>query len=104
MGGYMATGIAGRLPQLVPGQVLKLKQLTVLSLTETSKVLPYDLFIQELDVTNVCELEDFLINERMHVVGLGTNGGKCCFIDFNSTDYYEENLSISLLVAYDDRA
>ncbi|GMQ00404.1 hypothetical protein CsSME_00047503 [Camellia sinensis var. sinensis] len=52
-------GNAGRLPQLVPDQTLKLKQLTVLTLAETDK---------ELDVTNVRELGDFLINECMHMV------------------------------------
>ncbi|OMO69599.1 hypothetical protein CCACVL1_19392 [Corchorus capsularis] len=55
-----------RLPPLVPDQVLKLKQLTVLTLAETNKVLPYDQLKQELDVTNVRELEDFLINECMY--------------------------------------
>ncbi|KAL5067099.1 hypothetical protein RYX36_017986, partial [Vicia faba] len=55
------------LMQLTPDQILKLKQLTVLTLTETYKVLPYDQLMQELDVTNVCELEDFLINECMYV-------------------------------------
>ncbi|CAK9133584.1 unnamed protein product [Ilex paraguariensis] len=58
---------AGHLPQLVPDQLLKLKQLTVLTLAETNKVLPYDVLKQELDVTNVRELEDFLINECMYV-------------------------------------
>ncbi|GLT51562.1 hypothetical protein SLA2020_249640 [Shorea laevis] len=57
---------AGRLPQLAPDQVLKLKQLTVLTLAETNKVLPYDQLMQELDVANVRELEDFLINECMY--------------------------------------
>ncbi|PNY09976.1 cop9 signalosome complex subunit 7-like protein [Trifolium pratense] len=57
---------AERLPQLVPDQILKLKQLTVLTLAETHKVLPYDQLMQELDVTNVRELEDFLINECMY--------------------------------------
>lgn len=57
---------AGRLPQLTAEQVLKLKQLTVLTLAETNKVLPYDQLMQELDVTNVRELEDFLINECMY--------------------------------------
>ncbi|XP_027349813.1 COP9 signalosome complex subunit 7 isoform X5 [Abrus precatorius] len=57
---------AGRLPQLIPDQILKLKQLTVLTLAETYKVLPYDQLMQELDVTNVRELEDFLINECMY--------------------------------------
>ncbi|GAV82458.1 PCI domain-containing protein [Cephalotus follicularis] len=57
---------AGHLPHLVPDQVLKLKQLTVLTLAETNKVLPYDLLMLELDVANVRELEDFLINECMY--------------------------------------
>ncbi|XP_019413274.1 PREDICTED: COP9 signalosome complex subunit 7-like isoform X2 [Lupinus angustifolius] len=57
---------AGRLPQLVPEQILKLKQLTVLTMADTYKVLPYDQLMQELDVTNVRELEDFLINECMY--------------------------------------
>ncbi|KAJ6729977.1 COP9 SIGNALOSOME COMPLEX SUBUNIT 7 [Salix viminalis] len=57
---------AGCLPQLVPDQVLKLKQLTVLTLAEVNKVLPYDQLMQELDVSNVRELEDFLINECMY--------------------------------------
>ncbi|KAF5469970.1 hypothetical protein F2P56_010524 [Juglans regia] len=58
--------ISGHLPQLVPEQILKLKQLTVLTLAETNKVLPYDQLMKELDVTNVRELEDFLINECMY--------------------------------------
>ncbi|XP_070680764.1 COP9 signalosome complex subunit 7-like isoform X4 [Malus domestica] len=57
---------ASRLPHLVPDQVLKLKQLTVLTLAETNKVLPYHQLMQELDVINVRELEHFLINECMY--------------------------------------
>jgi len=57
---------AAHLPSLEPDQVLKLKQLTVLTLAETAKVLPYDLLMQQLDVSNVRELEDFLINECMY--------------------------------------
>ncbi|CAN6704001.1 unnamed protein product [Malus baccata var. baccata] len=59
---------ASRLPHLVPDQVLKLKQLTVLTLAETNKVLPYHQLMQELDVINVRELEDFLINECMYAL------------------------------------
>ncbi|XP_017612588.1 COP9 signalosome complex subunit 7-like isoform X1 [Gossypium arboreum] len=55
-----------KFPQLVPDQVLKLKQLTVLTLAETKKVLSYDQLMLELDVTNVRELEDFLINDCMY--------------------------------------
>ncbi|KAM0934252.1 putative proteasome component (PCI) domain-containing protein [Dioscorea sansibarensis] len=58
---------AGCLPALLPDQVRKLKQLTVLTLAETNKVLPYDQLMQEIDVSNVRELEDFLINECMYV-------------------------------------
>ncbi|GMJ04799.1 hypothetical protein HRI_004149100 [Hibiscus trionum] len=57
---------SGSLPQLHPGQVLKLKQLTVLTLAEANKVLPYDQLMLELDVTNVRELEDFIINECIY--------------------------------------
>ncbi|EPS57340.1 hypothetical protein M569_17478, partial [Genlisea aurea] len=55
------------LQKLTFEQVLKLKQLTVLTLAETNKVLPYDTLMRELDVTNVRELEDFLINDCMYV-------------------------------------
>nr|XP_043620720.1 COP9 signalosome complex subunit 7-like isoform X2 [Erigeron canadensis] len=58
---------ASNLPPLTPEQVLKLKQLTVLTLAETNKVLTYDVLMEELDVINVRELEDFLINECMYV-------------------------------------
>ncbi|KAK8501812.1 hypothetical protein V6N13_046127 [Hibiscus sabdariffa] len=54
------------LPQLLPDQVLKLKQLTVLTLAEGNKVLPYDQLMLELDITNVRELEDFIINECIY--------------------------------------
>ncbi|XP_023006627.1 COP9 signalosome complex subunit 7-like isoform X2 [Cucurbita maxima] len=57
---------SSRLPELGSDQALKLKQLTVLTLAETNKVLAYDQLMQELDVTNVRELEDFLINECMY--------------------------------------
>ncbi|KAJ0961867.1 hypothetical protein J5N97_029695 [Dioscorea zingiberensis] len=57
---------SGGLPALLPDQVRKLKQLTVLTLAETKKVLLYDQLMQEIDVSNVRELEDFLINECMY--------------------------------------
>ncbi|XP_008651512.1 COP9 signalosome complex subunit 7 isoform X1 [Zea mays] len=57
---------SGSLPALLPDQVRKLKQLSVLTLAESTKILPYDQLMQELDVSNVRELEDFLINECMY--------------------------------------
>ncbi|KAL6183467.1 hypothetical protein ACLB2K_044878 [Fragaria x ananassa] len=58
---------ASLLPPLVPDQIIKLKQLTVLSLAETNKVLSYDQLLEQLDLSNVRELEDFLINECMYM-------------------------------------
>ncbi|GAY43605.1 hypothetical protein CUMW_075780, partial [Citrus unshiu] len=58
---------AAHLPQLVPDQAVKLKQLSVLTLAEMNKVLSYDQLLKELEVANVRELEDFLINECMYV-------------------------------------
>ena len=66
-------GNASRIPQLSPDQILKLKQLTVLTLAESNKVLPYDTLMVELDVTNVRELEDFLINDCMYAVSALTS-------------------------------
>lgn len=57
---------AHRLPPLQPQQVLKLKQLTVMTLAENAKVVSYDLLMEQLDVTNVRELEDLLINDCMY--------------------------------------
>ncbi|XP_071718582.1 COP9 signalosome complex subunit 7-like isoform X1 [Rutidosis leptorrhynchoides] len=62
---YKSNG--SNLPPLAHDQVRKLKQLTVLTLAETNKVLPYDVLMQELDINNVRELEDFLINDCMYV-------------------------------------
>ncbi|KMZ71118.1 COP9 signalosome complex subunit 7 [Zostera marina] len=56
----------GSIPSLLPDQVRKLKQLSVLTLSETSKVLTYDQLMRELDISNVRELEDFLINDCMY--------------------------------------
>ncbi|XP_039056235.1 COP9 signalosome complex subunit 7-like [Hibiscus syriacus] len=38
-----------------------------MTLAEANKVLPYDQLMLELDVTNVRELEDFIINECIYV-------------------------------------
>uniref|UniRef100_A0A7S0WJU6 PCI domain-containing protein n=1 Tax=Pyramimonas obovata TaxID=1411642 RepID=A0A7S0WJU6_9CHLO len=57
---------AGMLPALNAEQQLKLKQLTVVSLAENAKVLPYSLLMEQLEVTNVRQLEDLLINDCMY--------------------------------------
>lgn len=58
---------AAHLPELVPDQAVKLKQLSVLTLAETNKDLSYDQLMAELEIANVRELEDFLINECIFV-------------------------------------
>ncbi|KAL0700422.1 hypothetical protein Bca4012_056544 [Brassica carinata] len=64
--GYLVVSSPSRIPPLSPDQVLKPKQLTLLTLAESNKVLPYDTLMVELVVTNVRQLEDFLINECMY--------------------------------------
>eukprot|EP00898_Chlorokybus_atmophyticus_P007782 jgi/Chlat1/8004/Chrsp7S07756 len=64
-GNYKA--LSSELPPLLPAQTLKLKQLTVVSLADHSKVLSYDLLMRELDVSSIRDLEDLLINDCMYV-------------------------------------
>ncbi|KAI9401681.1 hypothetical protein POPTR_001G153900v4 [Populus trichocarpa] len=63
-------GNNGKLPKLSPDQFLKLKQLTVLTLSATNKILSYNELLEELEVCNVHELEDFLINECVYTASL----------------------------------
>ncbi|XP_050230578.1 COP9 signalosome complex subunit 7-like isoform X2 [Mercurialis annua] len=75
------TSNACNLPKLVPEQVQKLKQLTVLTLAQSNKVLSYDVLLEEIEVSNVRELEDFLINECMYagIVKGKLNQSQRCF-------------------------
>lgn len=56
-------GNNGSLPSLNDAQKLKLKQLTVISLATTTKVIPYAKLMQQLEIPSVRELEDFIIKE-----------------------------------------
>ncbi|KAJ3261761.1 hypothetical protein HK103_004712 [Boothiomyces macroporosus] len=49
------------LPELNPQQLLKLKYLTLVSLSE-KKILPYQLLLEQLQINNVRELEDLIIS------------------------------------------
>ncbi|KAJ6415687.1 hypothetical protein OIU84_004480 [Salix udensis] len=78
-------GNSALLPKLLPDQILKLKQLTVLTLSETTKVLSYNKLQEELEVSNVRELEDFLINDCMYtgiVKGKLNQVGRCFEVQF----------------------
>ena len=54
-------GNAGRLPQLVPDQILKLKQLTVLTLSELNKVFVFELINLFIDLTMLVMLFGILV-------------------------------------------
>ncbi|GES85943.1 fizzy-related protein homolog [Rhizophagus clarus] len=52
---------ASTLPQLEATQLNKLKHLSIVSLSEESRTIPYDILLQYLDIPNVRELEDLII-------------------------------------------
>ena len=49
------------LPELTSTQHQKLKHLTIVTLSETNKVLKYELLLNQLDMKNLRELEDLVI-------------------------------------------
>jgi len=51
----------GKLPELNETQLKKLKQLSIISLSQKTKVVPYSKLQQELDIDDVRELEDLII-------------------------------------------
>jgi COP9 signalosome complex subunit 7 len=53
---------ASTLPQLDDAQLNKLKHLSIVSLSEESRTIPYDTLLKYLDVPNVRELEDLIID------------------------------------------
>jgi len=55
-----------QLPSVSPDHQLKLKQLSVITLAEKSKILPYELLMSELGLGDVRELEDFIINHCIY--------------------------------------
>ena len=55
-----------QLPPISPAHQLKLRQLSVITLAEQKKVLPYALLMSELGLSDVRELEDFIINNCIY--------------------------------------
>ncbi|KAJ3232753.1 hypothetical protein HDU81_002751 [Chytriomyces hyalinus] len=53
---------AQQLPELNQQQMNKLRQLSIVSLSKNSKVLPYTQLQQELHISNIRELEDLIID------------------------------------------
>jgi COP9 signalosome complex subunit 7 len=51
----------GGLPELTANQKKKLQHLTIITLSEQGKCIPYKTLLEELGVTNVRELEDLII-------------------------------------------
>jgi COP9 signalosome complex subunit 7 len=52
----------GQFPPLTPAQTKKLRQLTLVSLSAQSKVIPYSVLQQQLDMSELRELEDLIID------------------------------------------
>ncbi|KAI8085090.1 uncharacterized protein BX664DRAFT_239425, partial [Halteromyces radiatus] len=53
---------AAQLPSLTPTQLVKLKHLTIVTLSENSRTLAYDDLLRSLDIATVRELEDLIID------------------------------------------
>ena len=51
----------GSLPEMTESMTRKLRLLTVVSLAEQNKLLPYNLLMSELEISTVRELEDLVI-------------------------------------------
>ncbi|CAE6478561.1 unnamed protein product [Rhizoctonia solani] len=54
--------LSGSLPQLNPAQATKLKQLSIVSLAERSRILAYSELLSYLDISSVRQLEDLIID------------------------------------------
>ncbi|CAL5224552.1 g7253 [Coccomyxa viridis] len=54
------------LPPITEEQRLKLRQLTIISIAEEKKSIPYEELMQQLSVANIRELEDLLITDCFH--------------------------------------
>merc|ERR1719419_353887 len=75
---------AGSLPEMTDLMTRKLRLLTVVSLAEQNKLLPYSLLMSELEITTVRELEDLVIEGISGGVVLGKLDQKssCFEVDF----------------------
>mmetsp|Transcript_35705 Transcript_35705/g.47101 ORF Transcript_35705/g.47101 Transcript_35705/m.47101 type:complete len:266 (+) Transcript_35705:120-917(+) len=52
---------SANLPELTPQQKTKLRQLSIISLAQKNKIVPYSLLQKELEINNIRELEDVII-------------------------------------------
>merc|ERR1712228_729005 len=75
---------AGSLPEMTDLMTRKLRLLTVVSLAEQNKLLPYSLLMSELEINTVHELEDLVIEGISAGVVLGKLDQKssCFEVDF----------------------
>merc|ERR1719167_763346 len=75
---------AGSLPEMTDLMTRKLRLLTVVSLAEQNKLLPYNLLMSELEINTVRELEDLVIEGISAGVVLGKLDQKssCFEVDF----------------------
>lgn len=66
---YVSKRTQNLVPDLTSGQRRKLQYLTIVTLSEREKCIPYKTLQSELDISNVRELEDLIIE----AIYAGTN-------------------------------
>lgn len=73
------------LPELTTSQKKKLQYLTIITLANKMKRVPYDILLKELNVNNVRDLEDLIIEAIDYNVVAGDLDQKTGFLDVNWT-------------------
>ncbi|OQS00235.1 cop9 complex subunit 7a [Thraustotheca clavata] len=91
---YLREKAAGTVPQLTPEQELKLRKLTVVSLCQEFKQVPYKVLMEELQISGVRDVEDIVI-ETMYS---GLVDGK---LD-QKNEYFDANYAVGRDVRVED--
>ena len=84
------------LPSLSPAMRTKLRQLSIISLARSRRQIPYQLLQQELEITNIRELEDIIIDVIYANLIKGIVAVLSQFVSFVNTCYYRNNGSAKL--------
>ncbi|XP_025415222.1 COP9 signalosome complex subunit 7b-like [Sipha flava] len=72
-------------PELSISQTKKLKYLTIVTLANKMKRIPYDILLKELNVNNVRDLEDLIIEAIYYNVVMGDLDQKNGYLEIDST-------------------
>ncbi|CAE6466245.1 unnamed protein product [Rhizoctonia solani] len=93
--------LSGSLPQLNPAQATKLKQLSIVSLAERSRILAYPDLLACLDISSVRQLEDLIIDAMYQDVLKGKLDQKEARIEIEYTigrDLEPDNVGLEVLL------